>query len=281
MSSIEDFIKQSPICQESANNLANLADVSLCNISKYSASVFSKNGEDGIVYFILSKIGISGRNCIEIGHDAVHSVCANLILNNRFIAFNITADTTKVLKPSINFDYDTNIYSMGRLRYIYARVTCRNVINKLLLLCKNAIPHEVDVFVINMKGNDYWILKTLLESNVVSPRVIVVSYQDILGPERAVTIPYDENFSYLDYDNWNGANYCGASLQAFIRLLKDDYAFVGCEKRGFTGFFVKRSLCGDGLEELVDVKECFEIESVKFGMEHRFPRVSNLEWTCV
>jgi hypothetical protein len=44
---------------------------------------------------------------------------------------------------------------------------------------------------IDLDGVDHWIWKSII---AIEPRVVVVEYQDIIGPDKAITAPYDDNF---------------------------------------------------------------------------------------
>ena len=75
---------------------------------------------------------------------------------------------------------------------------------------------EIDLLNLDIDGSDYWLWKAI---RVVQPRVVIVEYHDILGPDRAWTIPYKEDFNLKDYPvNRINNNYCGASLQPLSNL---------------------------------------------------------------
>ena len=62
--------------------------------------------------------------------------------------------------------------------------------------------------------------------------------QDIIGPDRALTVPYAGDFTA----KWIGGNpdFAGASIAAFVAVLSRwGYHFVGCEGLGFNGFFIR------------------------------------------
>ena len=144
------------------------------------------------------------------------------------------------------------------------------------LLANHGFEGEIDLFSLDMDGVDYWIWKSI---EVVEPRVVVLEYQDIIGPERRLTVPYARDFQaeYVD----GAPDYAGASLAAFAGLATEKgYRLVGCERLGFNAFFVKRGVGEDVLPE-VTVKSCFTHPRVADGMERRWPRVSNRDWTEV
>ena len=98
-------------------------------------------------------------------------------------------------------------------------------------------PYEVDVLSIDMDGVDLYMLQPSLEA--VNPRVLVVGYQDIIGPVRSLTVPPVK--SGVRYIPSRGSGFAGASLTAFVRVLaRWEYHFVGCEAAGYVGFFSPR-----------------------------------------
>ena len=62
-----------------------------------------------------------------------------------------------------------------------------------------------------MDGNDYWVWQAL---TACTGRVVVLEYNSMFGPDRAVTIPYDPAFNRRDHRFC----YFGASLAALTKL---------------------------------------------------------------
>ena len=146
-------------------------------------------------------------------------------------------------------------------------------------MVENKFVGEVDLLCIDIDGVDYWIWKAI---EVIQPRLVVVEYQDTLGPDRSWTVSYEEDFNVHDYAiNKQHYNYCGASLRAFVRLGKQKgYQLVGCNKGGCNAFFVKIGLADKCLPE-VTIESCFKYEWNQLGMEKRFPLVKDMEWVEV
>jgi hypothetical protein len=72
-----------------------------------------------------------------------------------------------------------------------------------------------------------------------SPRVVVLEYNSMFGPERAVTIPYDPEFSRRDHRFC----YFGASLAALTKLsAKKGYRLVAVEPTGVNAFFLRHDV---------------------------------------
>ena len=113
----------------------------------------------------------------------------------------------------------------------------RATINKILE--RNDMVDSIDILSLDMDGIDYWILKELLK--VISPRVIVLEFQDIMGPNLNITVPFKEPFSGWNKWKKGGPNWSGASLGAFKKLLKN-YNLIGVEKKGFNAFFIRKDV---------------------------------------
>ncbi len=158
---------------------------------------------------------------------------------------------------------------------IRAWVTRENI-NKL---CKdNRLTGGIDLFSLDMDGVDYWIWKSL---KVVKPRVVVVEYLDILGLDKALTVPYRSDFIAKHSESAKHGeplDYFGASLPAFVKLGREKgYRLVGVNKYGFNAFFVENGVGEKWLPE-VDAHSCFSHPKVKRGIRERFPKVKNMDW---
>ncbi len=144
------------------------------------------------------------------------------------------------------------------------------------IVAEHGFSGEIDLLSLDIDGIDYWIWKAI---EGVEPRVVVVEYQDILGPDRAWTVPYKADFRVSDYaENREHNNYCSASLRAFTKLgAEKGYRLVGRNRGGWNAFFVKRGLGEDVLPE-VSVESCFRYSWNEYGMKTRFDLVRDLEW---
>ncbi|BBX70974.1 hypothetical protein [Mycolicibacterium psychrotolerans] len=237
--------------------------------------VFSPDGEDGVLLYIFGLIGFKSRRCVDVGGAGITaSNTANLIVHHDFRALVL----------------DGNEHGIARTMKAYRRYRpthppkCVNAWisreNINAVLAEHSVTGEIDMLSIDLDGVDWWILDAL---NVIEPRVIVVEYQDILGPDRAWTVPYRPDFSVDDHpvNDGDGYNYCGAGLSAFVKLLRSrGYRLVGCNRTGYNAFFV-RSGEGDDLLPEVATESCFTSDWNRYGMAHRFPLVADKEWTTV
>lgn len=93
-------------------------------------------------------------------------------------------------------------------------------IHPILEFVKNN-NHTLGVLNIDIDGNDYWILQTLLSH--FKPEMICVEHNASFGL-RKISTPYNDTFDRHRYhpSGW----YHGASITAFDRLLENDYILI-------------------------------------------------------
>jgi len=236
-------------------------------------NLLSPTYEDGILLYIFSLAGMTNKKCVDLGAGSIAgSTVANLIINHGFKGLLIDGSSKNIQLVKEYYDNhpETKFFPP---QTVSAMITAENINT---LLKENNFVDEIDLLCLDIDGIDYWVLKAI---DAVSPRVMVVEYQDILGPDRAWTIPYKSDFNIHDYsENKKNRNYCGASLRAFVNLSKrKGYRLVGCSKGGWNAFFVRDGVCDKYLPE-VTVESCFKYDWNKYGMEQRFPLVMDMEW---
>lgn len=101
-----------------------------------------------------------------------------------------------------------------------------------------------DVFSLDIDGNDYWVLKSLLASGF-QPNVIVVEYNGTYDAKTRYVMPYTPNYE------WHTGQPFGASLASWTDLLDlYGYTLVECSSSGANAFFVQH--CGQFLDVLED-----------------------------
>lgn len=236
--------------------------------------VYSVTHEDGIFLYLFSSIGTTNKKLVDIGAGGINgSSVANLIINHGFTGLLIDGDTKSIEFARHHYS-KLNLSNQPTLKS--TMITAENINS---LIRESNISGEIDLFCLDIDGVDYWIWKAL---DVIQPRVVMVEYQDLLGPERACTIPYSPSFSMSNYPvNKENHNYCGASLSAFIKLGKEKgYRLIGCNNGGWNAFFMKNGI-GEELFPEVSAESCFKFNWNFYGMEHRFPLVKDMQWVSV
>ncbi|HEU4687370.1 MAG TPA: hypothetical protein VFS23_03360, partial [Vicinamibacterales bacterium] len=133
--------------------------------------------------------------------------------------------------------HEGHMVQVGRrfptVKAVAAWVTRENIND---LITSNECGGEVDLFSLDLDGCDYWIWEAM---TACSPRIVILEYNSMFGPDRAVTIPYDPKF---DRHRHHTAYY-GASLAALTRLsARKGYRLVAVEPNGVNAFFLRNDL---------------------------------------
>jgi hypothetical protein len=208
-----------------AKEPASLADREL--------SVYSQNGEDGILLYLLSVVGTGQRRFVELGiGDGRECCCANLALNWGWSGVMVEGNWPAAERARKFYSGRADVKVKAEF------VTAENVDSLVG-------PEPVEMLSVDIDGNDYWVWRA-----VSAPvRVAVVEYNASFGPRQAVTIPYDPAFDYTTASPHR--LYHGASLAALAKLAAEKgMALVGCDSQGVNAFFVDRSRLSGPLREL-------------------------------
>ena len=158
---------------------------------------------------------------------------------------------------------------------VQAAVTAENVD---ALLSSAGFTGEIDLLCIDIDGLDYWVWRAL-QTATATPRVVVVEYQCIWGPERSVAVRYRPDFQPV-FDGPYGI-YNSASLAAFVKLGRQKgHRLVGTQRWGYNAFFVRSDLGTDGLPE-VAVGRCFDHPFTRWAMATFAEKTAGLDWVEV
>src|SRR5260370_15678967 len=193
-----------------------LANVPAGDLQGAEFRTFCKWGEDGILQHLLRHVAITKKIFIEFGVENYTES------NTRFLLVKDNWSGLVIDGSAANIDFIKNddIYWRHNLKAEHAFITAESIND---LIRRNGIEGEIGLLSIDIDGNDYWVWQAI---DVVNPSIVVLEYNSGLGPERAVTIPYDARFvrSKAHYSN---LYYC-ASLSALWLLGKrKGYSLVG------------------------------------------------------
>lgn len=194
--------------------------------------VFSQWGEDGILTYLLDSIGISKPRIFEIGAGNFEEC------NSRFQA---EFRNASVYAVDLRSDLITNCQSLDVYwRSIIIPVNDLVSPDNVNLHLEKAAAHlgNLDVFSLDVDGNDYWILHAAELSKV---SIVVCEYNPLFGHKASVTIPRNDNFSReTEHYSWL---YYGMSLRACIQeLSKKGFDFCGVNIAGNNAFFIRKDL---------------------------------------
>lgn len=243
------------------------------SLNHHELSVFSQNGEDGILLYLFARLGVTNRTFVEFGvEDGRECNAANLAVNHDWSGLLMDGSEQNVAAGRLHYDSRLGA-SSSRVRFVQAFVTADNI-NQLL--AEQNVHGEIDLLSIDIDGNDYWVWKAIEQ---IDPRVVVIEYNASFGPERQVTIPYRADFV------WNARSFpdlffTGASLSLLNRLGEEKgYILVGCDSNGVNAFFVRKDVASGKLAPVSPREAYFPhaVRTARFGVAGQEEAVSRLD----
>ena len=184
----------------------------------------SQNEEDGVLIALLDAAGWGSRRFVEIGSGKSGGNSAGLAHECGWSGLLLELSERSVDLARAKFAGNRGVTAAP------ARVTPANV---NALLAEHGYHVDVDVLSIDIDSYDYWILEAL----TVRPRILVLEYNALFGPERRVTIPRDQPLHSTP------KGYNGASLAALTALAgTKGYRLVTCENAGVNAFYLREDV---------------------------------------
>lgn len=196
--------------------------------------VFSQWGEDGIIQYLISRVPIERPVFVEFGVEDYRES------NTRFLLQNDHWEGLIIDGGTAHLDF----LDQGELRWRYtiearSAFLTRENINQVI--SDAGVTGDIGLLSVDVDGNDYWLLDAV---DVVSPRILIVEYNSLFGPDASVTVPYDAAFDRR-HAHWSSLWY-GASLAALDELARrKGFRLVGCNRAGINAFFVREDVVGD------------------------------------
>ena len=208
-------------------------------LERYEYSLFSQNGEDGILRFLFSEIGFSSKTLVEFGFGVTENNSLRLILIENFSGVLIDG-----LSASVKA-FNKGMKNIG-IANVKAVSKFLDLANLKTTLLGNELPFEIDLLSIDVDGNDYWFWKDI---NYLNPRIVVIEYNASLGPEFSLSVPYDPLFDR--HQKHLSGFYHGASLTALTKLAREKgYILAGCDSNGVNAFFVRLDCATQRIREM-------------------------------
>lgn len=199
-------------------------------LSDVDYKIFSQNGEDGILDYLLYQLKIEKPKYIEIGvGDYTES-------NTRFIFERCSPKGTVVdclenLEEKIKKNFSL---WKSELKIVNDFVNPNNIIK---IMREADTLNNLDIFSLDIDGIDYWILKELPKD---FSKIAIVEFNPIFGKNLKVSVPNIINF---DRKKYHYSNLCfGMSLQAAIEIMNEkNFYFVGTNLLRNNAFFVSKN----------------------------------------
>jgi len=197
-------------------------------LQRYEFSLFSQNGEDGILRHLFNEIGFDSRFFFEFGFAPSQNNSLRLMLKEEFGGLFIDGCSYQIEC----FNEAVKRSSIDNVRAVCEFINVENIED---IIKRTGIPEEIDLLSIDVDGNDYWLWDTI---DSISPRIVVIEYNSSFGPDLCVTVPYDPSF--VRHEKHRSGLYYGASLTALDKLgTRKGYTLVGCDSNGVNAFFVR------------------------------------------
>ncbi|HLP43844.1 MAG TPA: hypothetical protein VK145_01040 [Candidatus Nanoarchaeia archaeon] len=205
--------------------------------------VYSKHGNDGILAFLFSKIGVTNRTFVEVGVEQGRECnTANLALNFGWNGLMIDADDAWLNSARAFYKEKLGARS-NKVKIATSFVTAENI-NQTII--ENDISGEIDLLSIDIDSNDYFVWKNI---SIINPRVVVMEYNAAFGL-NSVTMKYDPKFHFQNTYKENPL-YFGVSLPALAKLASSKgYALVACDSHGHDAFFVRKDVVEGKFKQL-------------------------------
>jgi hypothetical protein len=190
-------------------------------------SIFSQNGEDGVLLEIFRRLGEGDRAFLEIGAHSQEGNCLALAEVMGWRGTFIDGDPGRAAALARKYR------GVERVRVEARFVTPGNV---RAVVEQAAFEGRLDLLSIDVDGNDYWIWKAL---EGPAPRVVLIEYNNMAPPGRRVVQP-------LSDAPWDDSEFYGASLAAMLDLGRSKgYRLVHADLSGTNLFFVREDLAGE------------------------------------
>jgi hypothetical protein len=135
-------------------------------------------------------------------------------------------------------------------------VSAENIVE---LFFKYRVPQNFDFLSVDIDGNDYWVLRPILEN--YRPKFWVAEYNQFFAPEESYSISYDPQYC------WEPSTlFFGASLGCFFELARaHQYSLVSCLDQN--AFFVADEFVSELQQEIE-----FFVNEPEFQYQPRIPR---------
>jgi hypothetical protein len=235
-------------------------------------SGFSQNGEDGILDILRKHLKTTNRYFIEIGSaDGIDNNSAWLTIAEKYQGMMIegSADVVDRAKRMIGH------YSLG-LQIVNMFVD-RSSIGQIKSLTQYSNP---DVMSLDIDGMDYYIAEALMFEGF-RPKIFVVEYNSVFGPNVSKTIKYEENFVYTRAHS--SELYYGVSIAGWKNFFNHyGYKFVTVDKNGVNAFFVDPNFFETdfltGIQSLHFSENQLQFLKFRGGHENQFKLIEHMDF---
>jgi hypothetical protein len=194
----------------------------------FGYKVYSQADEDGIIDRICDRLGVRAGSFAEIGCGNGRENNSHFLLLKGWRGVWIDGDPANIAAIR------AALPASERLQVIEAMVTRENV--GALLAPEVKRLGALDLLSVDIDGNDLQVASAAIAA--FRPRIVVGEYNAKFPYPLQIAVTYEPLRS------WQGDDYQGASLGAWIEALAADYGLVCCNLAGTNAFFVRRDSLG-------------------------------------
>ena len=224
------FVKNLILNGEAYFKIARKDYDSVKNLRDVEFKVYSQNGEDGIIDYLIYALSIKKLRFVEIGVGDF-TECNTRFLINNYPFRGLLCDINSKLKDNVKYTYDAH---RGSIKVFNNYVNSSNILE---ILKSNNFHKKLNLFSIDIDSMDYYVIEKL--PNEISD-IFIAEYNQNFGPNLEVTVPHLDQFDRHKY-HYSGQCY-GLSLRALINLMKKKgYVFLGCNVECCNAFFILES----------------------------------------
>lgn len=199
------------------------------NVALFGKKVYSQTDEDGIIEEIFNRVP-NNKSFLEIGIQT-GTECNTLYLLLKGWKGMWIEGNPKFCKKIEN-DLNGKKFK-NKLLVVNSFVTKDNITDLFMQAYNFFNATEIDLFSLDIDGNDYYIMEQLLK-NSVFPKVVCVEYNGKFEPPLKIKIKYNKT------QVWDWSDYLGCSLQSYVDLLETNYTLITCNITGINAFFVRK-----------------------------------------
>ena len=212
------------------------------DLTETEVKIFSQNGEDGIIDYLVNKLKLNTKNFVEIGVGNYRESNTRFLYNKyhpKGLIIDYIDDMEKKVKPFVNL-------WKGDLRICNKQINSENILDIL----NNSCDYEIDIFSIDIDSIDYWIIEKL---NRNISKIFIAEYNPVFGSKLEITVP---NISGFERNKYHYSNLCyGMSLKALINLMdKKGYYFIGTNLQKINAFFISKEFKKEEFFKNIEIK---------------------------
>jgi hypothetical protein len=193
-------------------------------ITHFHKSVYTQNGEDGIIEEVFKRIGTTNKFFVEFGVHGIKNNATYLLLKGWQ---GLWIGDSNTGKQNVLDKFRSQLKEK-KLIFKQKRIIRKNIEN---IFQESEVPETFDFLSIDIDGNDYWIWDTIKNYH---PRLVSIEYNATFPPDFACVMAYDPDHQ------WDQTSYFGSSLLALDELgRKKGYKLIGCDFTGCNAFFLR------------------------------------------